>query len=250
LLSAGIENDVFNHPESQLTEADKKLLDDFAQAGYKAYLGLKNHPKFVPYLEKVTPLRFFGETNIGSRPVKRNSSDALKLEDLRAIPFVGTWAQMKQNVPGFYGVGSALEVMKRSKKTKKLQTLYKRSLFFRTLLGNSMMSLTKTYYPATRYLGTDKEFGVIWKKMFDEYMLSRKRILEVTALLELMENNPTNRDSIKLRERIVLPLIAIQQFALQRLRKNAKRDKFFEKEYQRLIIRCMFGIINAARNSA
>jgi phosphoenolpyruvate carboxylase len=47
-----------------------------------------------------------------------------------------------------------------------------------------------------------------------------------------------------------LALIAIQQFALQRLRKNAKRDKSFEKEYQRLIIRCMFGIINAARNSA
>jgi phosphoenolpyruvate carboxylase len=71
------------------------LLDDLANEGYKAYLDLKQHPKFVPYLEKVTPLSFFGDTNIGSRPVKRNAADGLKFEDLRAIPFVGSWAMRK-----------------------------------------------------------------------------------------------------------------------------------------------------------
>ncbi|MCU0358440.1 MAG: phosphoenolpyruvate carboxylase, partial [Cyclobacteriaceae bacterium] len=248
LLSAGIEQDVFGEESKDLTREDKALLDELAEAGYQSYLGLKHHPKFVPYLEKMTPLPFFGETNIGSRPVKRNASEGLKFEDLRAIPFVGAWAQMKQNIPGFYGVGSALEAMKKEGQFTKLKNLHKRSLFFRTLLANSMMSLTKTYYPATHYLSRDEEFGEFWNKMFEEYKRSCKHILEVTALDELMQNNPVNRESVKLRERIVMPLIAIQQFALQRLRSG--EDSKHTRDYQKLVLRCMFGIINAARNSA
>lgn len=250
LVSAGIENSVFKNKKKQLTPAEKELLESLAEAGYKAYLDLKLHPKFVPYLEKITPLAFFGDTNIGSRPVKRNSGEGLKFEDLRAIPFVGSWAQMKQNIPGFYGVGSALQELKKQGKMADLKKLYNESLFFRTLLANSMMSLTKTFYPATAYLAKDAEFGDFWKKMFAEYKLSVKMILEVSGLHELMENNPVNRDSVKVRERIVLPLITIQQFALQQLRNLEASEKPFEKQYRKLVLRCMFGIINAARNSA
>lgn len=248
LLSAGIENDVFRGMKS-LSDKEKSLLDSLAEEGHKAYLELKQHPKFVPYLEKITPLAFFGDTNIGSRPVKR-SQGSLRFEDLRAIPFVGSWAQMKQNIPGFYGVGTALRELKKQGKLRELKALFKESLFFRTLLSNSMMSLTKSYYPATAYLSKDKEFGEFWKKMYAEYKLSTSMILEVSGLSELMENTPVNRDSVKLRERIVLPLITIQQYALQHLREMVPADKQHEQQYRKLIVRCMFGIINAARNSA
>lgn len=248
LLSAGVENAVFKNIDT-LNEKEKELMDALAEEGHKAYLDLKHHPKFVPYLEKITPLSFFGDTNVGSRPVKR-SSGSLKFEDLRAIPFVGSWAQMKQNIPGFYGVGSAMRELKKQGKIKELKALFKESLFFRTLLSNSMMSLTKSYYPATAYLAKDKDFGEFWKKMFTEFKLSREMILEVSGLTELMENTPVNRDSVKLRERIVLPLITIQQFALQQLRNIDSKDKAFEKQYRKLVMRCMFGVINAARNSA
>jgi len=250
LLSAGLAGSVFDQSENDLSNADKKLLDELAQEGYKAYLDLKGHPKFVPYLEKVTPLSFFGDTNIGSRPVKRSGDGGLKFEDLRAIPFVGSWAMMKQNIPGFYGVGSAITAMIAKGKGDDLKKLYKESLFFRTLLGNSMMSLSKTYYKATTYLGEDPEFGEFWKKMYAEFELSRKRILEITALNVLMENNPTIRESVSYRERIVLPLIAIQQYALMNLRTPREGDKEHEASYRKLVIRTMFGIINAARNSA
>ncbi len=250
LLSAGIENDVFRTKKNQLKDAEKTLLELLAESGHKAYLALKRHPKFVSYLEKVTPLSFFGDINIGSRPVKRNAGDKLKFEDLRAIPFVGSWAQMKQNIPGFYGVGSALKNLKDDGKMKDLQKMYQDSLFFRTLLGNSMMSLTKSYYPATAYLSKDQEFGEFWRIMHAEYKLSIAMILEVSGLKELMDNNPLNRDSVKLRERIVLPLITIQQFGLQNLREPDGRQKDREKDYRKLVLRCMFGIINAARNSA
>ena len=182
--------------------------------------------------------------------MKRGGSDALKFEDLRAIPFVGAWAQMKQNIPGFYGVGSAITRLIEKGKGDQLKNLYKNSLFFRTLLSNSMMSLTKTNYKATTYLGSDPEFGDFWKKMFTEYELSIKRTLEISGLTDLMANSPNIRDSVKLRERIVLPLIAIQQFALMNLRTSGELSKEDETRYRKLIIRCMFGIINAARNSA
>lgn len=249
LLSAGLEGAVFKKAENHLRVEDKQLLDELADAGYKAYLDLKHDSKFVPYLEKITPLSFFGDTNIGSRPVKR-SSDGLKFEDLRAIPFVASWAMMKQNIPGFYGVGSALNVLADKGKKDQLKDLYKRSLFFRTLLGNSMMSLSKTYYKATTYLGTDPEFGDFWKKMHTEFELSRRMVLEISGLSELMGNNPTIRDSVRHRERIVLPLVTIQQYALMNLRWLPEEQRAYELRYRKLILRCMFGIINAARNSA
>lgn len=250
LVSAGLENDVFRTKRKQLNEKEKELLETLAKEGHKAYLNLKQHPKFVPYLEKVTPLAFFGESNIGSRPVKRSQQEALQFEDLRAIPFVGAWAQMKQNIPGFYGVGSALKELQKKGKLREIKTLFRQSLFVQTLLNNSMMSLTKSYYPATAHLAKDKEFGDFWKKMFAEYKLSKTMVLEVSGLKELMENNPLNRDSVRLRERIVLPLITIQQYALQQLRNADASEKQFEKSYRKLVVRCMFGIINAARNSA
>ncbi|MBL7871591.1 MAG: phosphoenolpyruvate carboxylase [Cyclobacteriaceae bacterium] len=250
LLSAGLEGAVFKNAENQLSKDQKEILDELAEIGYQSYLGLKHHPRFVPYLENVTPLSFFGDTNIGSRPVKRSSTEGLKFEDLRAIPFVGSWAMMKQNIPGFYGVGSALKSLTDKNGAQKLKTFYRESLFFRTLLGNSMMSLTKTNYQATTYLKDDPEFGQFWEMMFAEFELSRNQVLDVSGLAQLMDNNPVQRDSVRLRERIVLPLIAIQQFALVNLRHQTEKNKIYELRYRKLIIRCMFGIINAARNSA
>ncbi|HEX8059714.1 MAG TPA: phosphoenolpyruvate carboxylase [Cyclobacteriaceae bacterium] len=250
LLTSGIMGNVFDSDDNNLSEDSKKLLDELAEEGYKKYLSLKGNAKFVPYLEKVTPLAFFGDTNVGSRPVKRNASEGLKFEDLRAIPFVGSWAMMKQNIPGFFGVGTAIETLIKRGKGEQLKSLYKNSLFFRTLLGNSMMSLTKTDFRATNYLHDDKEFGQFWDIMNDEYHLSIKMLLEITGLPELMGNNPMIRSSVSLREKIVLPLVVIQQYALMNLRKLREEDKPYEQYYRRLIIRCMFGIINAARNSA
>jgi phosphoenolpyruvate carboxylase len=73
-------------------------------------------------------------------------------------------------------------------------------------------------------------------------------ILKVSGQKELMNNNKANRESIKLREHIMLPLVVMQQFALQRLRNND--DKKYTPQYEKIVLRCMFGIINAARNSA
>ena len=202
----------------------------------------------MPYLEKMTPLKWYGDTNIASRPTKRGSDEGLKFEDLRAIPFVGAWAQMKQNVPGYYGLGSAIAAFKENRKEELLR-LYEHSLFFRTLLENSMQSLSKSNFDATRYLSEHPRFGPFWKMLNDEYDCTNQMLKEISGQAKLLSGNPGSRVSITLREEIVLPLIAIQQFALQKLQ-DENLPVGEAETYKRLVLRAMFGIINAARNAA
>ncbi|PWJ59878.1 phosphoenolpyruvate carboxylase [Dyadobacter jejuensis] len=253
LFTAGLENGIFkaNRTEDDLNAADKELIEEMAAAAYDSYLGLKNHPKFVKYLDKKTPLRFYGLSNIGSRPTKRGSGDeGLKFEDLRAIPFVGSWAQMKQNVPGFYGFGSAIAQLENEGKIEEIKLLYKKSLFFRTLIENSMQSLSKAFFEATKYLRDDEEYQEFWDIMYAEFQLTLKMLLTVSGQSELLDSNNITKLSIKTRERIVLPLITIQQYALQMLAEDPKNLPVDIEVYNQLIVRAMFGIINAARNSA
>ena len=83
-----------------------------AELSYVKYVDLKENPLFVPYLQEISTLQYYGKTNIGSRPSKRGAGNELKFEDLRAIPFVGSWSQLKQNVPGFFGFGTAIKKLK------------------------------------------------------------------------------------------------------------------------------------------
>jgi phosphoenolpyruvate carboxylase len=104
-LSSGIKNEVFTKDE--INDTHRELIEDLASTSYQAYVDFKKHPCFLPYLEKMSTLKYYAKTNIGSRPSKRSNSDTLDFSQLRAIPFVGSWSQLKQNVPGFFGVGTA-----------------------------------------------------------------------------------------------------------------------------------------------
>jgi phosphoenolpyruvate carboxylase len=248
LLTAGLENHLFHSPAQELSGDDHALLDELAEAAYKAYLKIKNHAQFVPYLEKMTPLKWYGDSNIASRPTKRNQDGGLRFEDLRAIPFVGAWAQMKQNIPGYHGIGAAISGLPQSKRAA-LAALYDRSLFFRTLLENSMQSLSKSNFSVTQYLEEHPKFGGFWKILHEEYQLACRELLQLSGQDDLLEYNPRSGESIHLRENIVQPLIAIQQYALQQLQ-NPKLDDARAEVYRKLVLRAMFGIINAARNAA
>jgi phosphoenolpyruvate carboxylase len=248
LLTAGLENHLFHSHDREMTDHDRALLDELADAAYTAYLTLKNHPQFVPYLEKRTPLKWYGDTNIASRPTKRSGGGGLRFEDLRAIPFVGAWAQMKQNVPGYHGVGSAIKMLA-VHHLDALKTLYKHSLFFRTLLENSMQALSKSNFKVTRYLAEDPQFGEFWNLLKSEYEATYEGLLELSGEDKLLSGNPTSQSSIAVRENIVLPLIAIQQYALQKLQDPDILPEIADR-YRKLVMRAMFGIINAARNAA
>ena len=253
LLSSGIQNRVLSDVNNSSSREDKLILDKLANISYKAYTEFKDHPMFVPYLEHVSTIKYYAKTNIGSRPSKRGSADAkFDFSSLRAIPFVGSWSQLKQNVPGFYGVGTALKYYSDRKEFSKIKNLYKSSPFFRTLISNSMMSLTKSFFKLTAYMKNDPQYGEFWLLIYNEYRLTKKLILRLSGFDHLMQNEPANKASIQTREKIVLPLITIQQYALRKIKdiENGNHPKKDLSLYEKMVTRSLFGNINASRNSA
>lgn len=246
LLTAGIENDVFKSSKKDLNAEERQLISELAEISYQKYSDLKAHPMFVPYLQEMSTLEYYGKTNIGSRPTKRGAGSELKFEDLRAIPFVGSWSQLKQNVPGFFGFGFALKELKDQGRFDEVKALYKGSDFFKTLVLNSMMSMNKTYFPLTYYMRNHEKFGEFWNVLFAEFELSKQMMLELTGYKILMQEEPLNRKSVKIREKIVLPLLSIQQYALIKIQKG----EGYRETYEKLVMRSLFGNINASRNSA
>jgi phosphoenolpyruvate carboxylase len=252
LISSGISNKL-KDTNTLMTLENRLIMDDIAEISHNAYLNFKKHPKFLPYLERMSTLKYYAKTNIGSRPSKRSKSSELVFSDLRAIPFVGSWSQLKQNVPGFFGVGTALKAYEDNNEFHKVKTLYNTSSFFKTLIENSMMSLSKSFFDLTKYMKEDKEFGEFWEIIFNEYTLSKRLILKLTDYTTLMENEPSGKASIDMRESIVLPLLTIQQYALseiQQILKSNKPDKAKLEVFEKIVTRSLFGNINASRNSA
>lgn len=252
LLNAGITNDLFSELETTFTKEEDQLLQELSELSYDVYKELRDHPYLADYLLQASPLRFYSETNIGSRPAKRGSSSGLTLKDLRAIPFAGSWSQLKQNVTGFYGVGSALKKIEEQGKFQAVKELYKNSLFFKTLLDNCEMAMMKSYFPLTSYLNKHKQFGELWQMIYDEYELTRQYLTKLSGHSELMADYPVDQLSIQMRERIVLPLLTIQQYALTKIREMEEQlvTAPIKETYEKLAMRCSFGIINAGRNSA
>ena len=245
LLAAGLSNSL-KRTSHQITAEHRQLIERLAEISYERYAELKAHPKFIPYLEEKSPLRFYDRTNIGSRPGKRGTKKKLELTDLRAIPFVGSWSQLKQNVPGYFGTGTAISKLVEEGKTEELKRLFIEVPFFKALIMNGMMSLSKCNFALTSYLADDAEYGEFWKMLYDEYLLSVRMLLLISNTTELMEEEPVSKASIQIREKIALPLLVIQQYALQK----ASEETSLKETYEKLVTRTLYGNINAGRNSA
>lgn len=244
LLTAGLSQRTLQNKKN-IPKTYRDTLEELAELSHKKYSDLKNHELFLPYLENMSTLRFYSMANIGSRPAKRGSGGKLTLSDLRAISFVGSWSQLRQNVPGYFGLGTALKTTADTIGLEKLQKMYSEVAFFKTLILNSMMSMSKCYFNLTAYIGKDEVYKDFWKILFEEFELSKKMVLSVSQNRFLMEEEPISRRSIKIREDMVLPLLTIQQYAFQKLKKTTRI-----REYEKIILRSLYGNINASRNSA
>jgi len=249
LLNAGISNDVFAESQKNLTPEQEKVIEEVANYSFESYKQLKEHPYFLDYLSQVSPLNFYSETNISSRPSKRGKSYKLSLTDLRAIPFVGAWSQLKQNVPGFYGLGTALEKMDKAGKFEEVRKIYLLSPYVKTLIDNCEMAMKKNFFPLTAYLSEHPQYGEIWNIIYEEFERTNRYLLKLSGQNELMSNYPVEQLSIQMREKIVLPLTTIQQYALTRMREVQHMNAEEKEILEHLVVRSSFGIINAGRNS-
>ena len=223
----------------------RDIFDELAELSYKKFEQLKQHEMFIPYLEEKSTLKYYAKAKIGSRPGKRGNNKKLQLSDLRAISFVGAWSQMKQNVPGYYGIGTAIKNLIEQNKLEELKGLYREVPIFKALVQNSMMSLSKSNFKLTSYMQNDEKFGEFWNILYTEYKLSKKMLLLVSGSETLMQDEALTGKSIEIREKIVLPLLLSQQYALQKISENNQYIDLYEK----IVVRSLYGNINASRNS-
>ncbi|HEY1025134.1 MAG TPA: phosphoenolpyruvate carboxylase [Sphingobacteriaceae bacterium] len=248
LLNASITSMLEHRDKNTMEAGEAGILKRLAARSHEVFIELREDPLFLKYLEKFSPLKLLSEINISSRPVKRNANAELKLDELRAISFVTSWSQIKQNIPGFYGVGTALQSAKNEGIWDEVKAFYQSSEQFKTMIDNCMMSMSKSDFRVTAHVEKDPVFGGFWKQLRDEFELTKKMLLELSGYDALMENYPIEKRSIAVREKIVLPLIVIQHYALKKLNENNNDD--MAAIYSKLVTRTVYGIVNAGRNLA
>lgn len=249
LLSAGVSGQLLQHYNCVFDYNKEALIDELANYSLDAYLELRHHELFLDYLQEITPLKYLSDANIGSRPAKRSNDNKLRLEDLRAIPFGSAWMLMKQNILGYYGFGTAINKLIKidQKNLERLQYLYECSKVFKGLVDNSLESLASTDFTFSAHLAKDTKYGEFWHKLKDETDLSLDMLTKVAKSKDLI-NDIVKKSSNRHRTEIIKPLLFIQQYAMEKLRKTSTDDEYYQW-YEHLIKKAIATNINASRNS-
>jgi phosphoenolpyruvate carboxylase len=177
-------------------------------------------PQFVPFFQSATPIEQIAALPIGSRPSKRAAGG---LESLRAIPWVFAWTQNRAIVPGWYGVGTALEEYgSRPGGAELLKRMYRQWPFFHTVIDNVAMVLAKADMAiASRYAALAPDSTrPLWERIRAEYSRTRRWVKRVTGEQRLLESNPQLRQSIALRNPYVDPMSFLQVELMRRKREG------------------------------
>jgi phosphoenolpyruvate carboxylase len=192
-------------------------MDDLSAHAYRAYRSLVYETNgFSTFFRQMTPLPEIAELKIGSRPASRSSSQ--RIEDLRAIPWVFSWAQARVMLPGWYGVGQALG----SVDVGLLREMLHAWPFFRATVDNLEMVLSKSDMSiAARYaaLVEDRRLAeTLFGRIRDNWLATQESLLSITGQTRLLEKHPALDDSIRLRLPYIEPLNLLQVELLKRFR--------------------------------
>lgn len=249
LAAATFEATVLAHPGAAPRAEYLEVMDRLSALAFKAYRGLVYETEgFEKYFWESTVISEIANLNIGSRPASRKKSTAI--EDLRAIPWVFSWAQCRLMLPGWYGFGSAVRafVAERSDGMAILQAMYKEWPFFASTLSNMDMVLAKSDIAiASRYAGLVRDEALrdaIFPRIRGEHQATIDVLLEISGQKELLDGNPLLKRSIRNRFPYLDPLNHVQVELLQRYRDGHQEDRI-----KRGIHLSINGIAAGLRNS-
>jgi phosphoenolpyruvate carboxylase len=229
----------------------RDTLDTLSGLAFRAYRSLVYEtPGFIRYFREATPINEIGDLNIGSRPASRKSSD--RIEDLRAIPWVFSWGQCRQSIPGYFGFGSAVREHlseDRGRRLGVLRAMYARWPFFRTLVDKLEMVLAKMDMGiAARYaaLVSDRKLrDAIFGRITREHDDTLKAVFAITGGKTLLASNPSLARSLRNRTPYIDPLNHLQVDLLRRLRAGRGDND----ELRRAIHLTINGVAAGLRNS-
>lgn len=226
LVAATLEASLASHAHAN---TDESALSELSRHAHRAYRNLVESDGFMQYFLEATPIREIARLNIGSRPASRKTLESIK--DLRAIPWVFSWMQSRVLLPGWYGVGSAVEAFiaeHGDKGREQLRNLYLHSPFFQVALDNLEMVLSKSDMTiAAEYAQlvsdralSERIFGMIrseWEKTRDAFRL-------ISGEEELLAHNPTLARSLNSRLPFLDALNFIQLELLRQLRERGEDE--------------------------
>ncbi|HEX9107211.1 MAG TPA: phosphoenolpyruvate carboxylase, partial [Longimicrobiales bacterium] len=240
--------DVREEQEARWEPVMEQLSDD-AFAFYRDRIA--ENPDIVPYFEAATPVGEFDLARIGSRPAKRKPTRGI--EDLRAIPWVFGWMQSRHGVPGWFGVGHALESFsaRHAEGEATLREMHRRFRLFADLLSNVEIGMAKADLGIARLYAELVPDAALRERVFglieEEFERTRRMLLRVKGQARLLERNAVLARSIRLRNPYVDPLSLIQVDLLRRKRALAPGSQ--DEALDRAIAATINGISAGLRNT-
>lgn len=228
------------------------VMSELAQLGERSYRQLTEHtPGFLDYFYEATPVAEIGQLNIGSRPSHRKKQDRSKYS-VRAIAWVFAWAQSRQTFPAWYGIGSSLEsyCAGNPERLNALRELYKNWPFFRNLLSNAQMALSKSDMSiAEEYsaLCVDPEVGKrIHSLIASEHRRCVDWVLEIAECDQLLAENPELAASLRRRNDYLGPLNYMQAGLLRALNEDTEDG---QSRWMKPLLRTINAIAAGMRNT-
>jgi phosphoenolpyruvate carboxylase len=198
-------------------------LDALSAASFKAYRELVEDPDLMRYFEQATPFELVTDLRIGSRPARRKAGTA-GLDELRAIPWVFSWTQSRHGLPGWYGIGSAVEAFVQARGDEGrglLRAMWEDWPFFRSLVANAALGLGRADLAVARLYASLAEPGLrerIFGRIEAEWHRTTAALQQVTGHRSRLEGSPVLQRSIRLRNPYVDPLSVLQVALLEKLR--------------------------------
>ena len=229
------------------------VMSAVSEASLVRYRDLVDHPSLVPYFLASTPVEELAELNLGSRPARRaggggaGGAGAGSLDDLRAIPWVFGWTQSRQNVPGWFGLGTGLASVRAAGHGEDLAAMAQHWPFFADLLSNVEMVLFKTDLAVARHY-VERLVPVEHTGPFDlivaEYELTVTEVLRTLGCNELLERHPLLARTLGVRDTYLDPLHALQVELLAR-----QRGEPLDQTRRRTLLLTVNGIAAGLRNT-
>ncbi|MGD2068937.1 MAG: phosphoenolpyruvate carboxylase [Gemmatimonadota bacterium] len=213
------------------------LMDELAQRAMAAYRELIDADGFWAWYTRTTPIEHISRLPIASRPVSRGGADEVAFDDLRAIPWVFAWTQVRYVAPGWYGTGRALEEVLGSgedgDRAAELARLYREWPYFRTVMDSAQREMSRARLPvAVEYdrlaaeeaaSGAEGEGGSAFhRRLADDHRRARQAILRLTGQDELLDVDPVIQRSIQLRNPYTDVLNLLQVELLRRARRSRR----------------------------
>ncbi len=249
LVAATLDATLFSSREAAAPDHYLAVMDALSEQAFQHYRHLVyDDPQFVSYFRDSTPISEIAGLNIGSRPASRKASPAI--EDLRAIPWVFSWAQCRVMLPGWYGFGSAVAgwLASPGHELAQLQQMHRDWPFFQVLLSNMAMVLAKTDLDiAAQYAGLVADSALrerIFTRLQREFALTKEFVLHITEQPSLLADNPQLARSIQNRYPYLDVLNHLQIELLRRYRRGEQ-----DEQLKRGIHLTLNGLATGLRNS-